>query len=91
MKREYIIVADPNGAGKSALYRARPKLFAGSQRVNADEILRKNPRDRRDIADKGRAMKAVIRMTDANIHAAYPFTRKRPQQGHKRIHTRSYQ
>lgn len=73
MRRHYIIVAGPNGAGKSTLYRAIPELFAGSQRVNADEILRKNGGDWRNVADNGRAMKEVIRTMDTNIQSGVSF------------------
>lgn len=73
MGHEYIIVAGPNGAGKSTLYQARPELFENSYRVNADEILRKNFGDWRNLSDNGRAMKEVIRTMDRLIHEGVSF------------------
>ena len=40
--RRLLIVAGVNGAGKSTLYESQPELFNETQRVNADEISRKN-------------------------------------------------
>lgn len=41
-KPKYIIVAGINGAGKNTLYQTYPNLFKNTDRVNTDEILRKN-------------------------------------------------
>ena len=41
-KLQYIIVAGVNGAGKSILYQTIPEIFDHTQRINADEILKKN-------------------------------------------------
>ncbi|BDR59497.1 ATPase [Xylocopilactobacillus apicola] len=57
MKKQYIIVAGVNGAGKSTLYGILPELFAGTKRINADEILQELGGDWRNPVDYIRAMR----------------------------------
>ncbi|MFC0380260.1 zeta toxin family protein [Levilactobacillus acidifarinae] len=57
----YIIIAGINGAGKSTLYDSEPDLFAGTKRLNADEILQQSNGDWRSTADNLRAMKLELK------------------------------
>lgn len=59
-KPTYTIVAGINGAGKSTLFLATPSYFAGTQRINADEILRSQAGDWRDSRAQLRAMRENI-------------------------------
>ncbi|MFS1664100.1 zeta toxin family protein [Streptococcus sp. zg-JUN1979] len=61
MKPQYIIVAGVNGAGKSTLYEINPGLFKGTRRINADEWLRENGGNWRNLSDSMKAMKAVVK------------------------------
>lgn len=57
---EYIIVAGINGAGKSTMYEMSPKMFEGTERLNADEILRASGGDWHNDADNFNAMRTEV-------------------------------
>lgn len=70
---QMIIVAGVNGAGKSTTYIALPALFVGSQRINADELLKADGGDWRKPADNLKAMREELRMIDIAIRQGRSF------------------
>ncbi|MFB5311096.1 zeta toxin family protein [Enterococcus casseliflavus] len=69
---KYIIVAGVNGAGKSTLYQSvnislDDDIFSGTQRINADEILKSLGGDWRKTKDNGRAMREVIKRLETSF------------------------
>ena len=59
-KPQYIVVAGINGAGKSTLFTIYPDLFAHTQRINADEILRDFKGDWHNNSDNLKAMRIEL-------------------------------
>lgn len=72
-KPRMLIVAGVNGAGKSTLYSASPAIFAGTKRINADEILVQNRGDWRNSKDTFIAMREVLATIKAAIASNESF------------------
>ena len=85
-KPRYIIVAGVNGSGKSTFYRAFLSYFITTQRINVDEILRRNGGDWRKISDNMKAMREVIQLMNHAIENQISFHQETTLsgQGHKR-------
>lgn len=69
----YIIVAGINGAGKSTLYDTFPELFTGTNRINADEILRRSGEDWRNRRSMIKAMRTAVSLIKTNIQNGTDF------------------
>ena len=64
MKKEYILFAGVNGAGKTAYYKHHTSL-AGQPRINSDEIVAQNGGNWHNSKDQAVAMKeAIVRIKD---------------------------
>lgn len=72
-KPRYIIVAGVNGSGKSTFYRAFLSYFINTQRINADEILRRNGGDWQKMSDNMKAMREVIHLINQAIENQISF------------------
>jgi len=62
LENKYIIVAGINGTEKSTLYQLQPKLFSGTKRINADEILRDFGGNWKSAVDNIKAMKKEVQL-----------------------------
>lgn len=85
-KPRYIIVAGVNGSGKSTFYRAFLSYFINTQRINADEILRRNGGDWQKMSDNMKAMREVNHLINQAIENQISFHQETTLsgQGHKR-------
>lgn len=63
----YILIAGVNGAGKSSLYELQPHIVTGTQRINADEILKQNHGDWHRQMDNFRAMRDELSKINSAI------------------------
>ena len=73
--KKYTIVAGVNGAGKSTLYRLDPDLQS-ENRVNADEILKRNNGDWRVPSDVITAGKQAVELLGSFIEKGVSFNQE---------------
>ena len=73
--KKYTIVAGVNGAGKSTLYRLDPDLQS-TNRVNADEILKRNNGDWRNTSDVFTAGKQAVKLLNTYIEEGVSFNQE---------------
>lgn len=64
---QYILIAGVNGAGKSSLYHLQPNIVASTNRINADEILRRNHDDWRSPMANFHAMREELEIIKTSI------------------------
>lgn len=74
MKKEYVIFAGVNGAGKSTFYNIGKNY--PKERVNSDEILRENNGDWRNVQHQAIAMKEAVKRINEYIKKGVSFNQE---------------
>lgn len=74
MKKEYVLFAGVNGAGKSTVYNSFSNV--PKERVNSDEILRKRGGDWKNVTDQAYAMKEAVRKINYFLENGISFNQE---------------
>lgn len=73
MKKEYILIAGVNGAGKSTFYLSNPTFFGDTLRLNADEILQEQKGNWQNNVDQAKSMRELIKKMNAYFERGDSF------------------